>query len=259
MRWLMLGDITGHPGVTAVVRYLPDLVTKHRPDLVIANAENSAQNGRGITRQAAERLYDAGVEILTLGNHAFDQKDTASWLGDDPRIIRPANLHTSVPGQGYTIVKVNGGTVAVLNLIGPAGIPLGSNPFLFFDQFYKDHSASFDLLFVDFHAEFTSEKLAFGWYADGRATAVIGTHTHVQTADERILPNGTGYLTDVGMTGPRDGVLGVRKETVIRKFIDQLPARFDVADGYLQLSGVLIDIADNGRVTKIERIQQLEG
>ncbi|MHB1682470.1 MAG: TIGR00282 family metallophosphoesterase [Bacilli bacterium] len=254
MKILFIGDVTGRQGLMYVRELLPNLRRLYAPDLVIANGENSAANGRGITENAAEHLYDSGVDAITLGNHAWDQKEVVSLLARDRRICRPANLHPEVPGQGYTVVQVGVQSVAVINLVGRTFMSLADCPFRILDHIIDQLSSVTDHIFVDFHAEATSEKLAMGWYAAGRVSAVIGTHTHVQTADERILPNGTAFLTDVGMTGPRDGILGVERATVIKRFMDQMPARFAVADGPRQLSAVILTVGAGGRASQIERI-----
>ncbi len=254
MRILFIGDVTGKQGLMYVRELLPNLRRHYAADLVVANGENSAVNGRGITEAAAEHLYDSGVDLITLGNHVWDQKEIVSLLSSDRRICRPANLHPETPGQGYTVVQVGVQPVAVVSLIGRTFMNLSDCPFRTLDHIVDQLGPVTDHIFVDFHAEATSEKLAMGWYAAGRVSAVIGTHTHVQTADERILPDGTAFLTDVGMTGPRDGILGVERSTVIRRFIDQMPARFSVADGPRQLSAVLVTVAAGGRATQIERI-----
>lgn len=254
MKILFIGDVTGRQGLMYVRDLLPHLRRSYAPDLVIANGENSASNGRGITETAAEHLYDSGVDVITLGNHAWDQKETVSLLASDRRICRPANLHPDVPGHGYTVVQVGVQPVAVANLVGRTFMNLADCPFRTLDHMVDQLSSVTDHIFVDFHAEATSEKLAMGWYATGRVSAVVGTHTHVQTADERILPNGTAFLTDVGMTGPRDGILGMERSTVMKRFIDQMPARFSVADGPRQLSAVILTVGAGGRATQIERI-----
>ncbi len=254
MKVLFIGDVTGKPGLQYVKELLPGLIATHHPDLVIANAENSAGNGRGMTSSSSEMLYDFGVEILTLGNHVWDQKDAAALISTDERIVRPANLPSGVPGRGYTVVQVGGRPVAVISLIGRTFMGLADCPFRSFELLLKELDKKIQHIFIDFHGEATSEKLAFGYYVDGRVSAVVGTHTHVQTADERVLPKGTAYITDVGMTGPSNGVLGMKKEIVIRRFLDQMPARFEVADGSRQFSAVLTTFGDDGSASAIDRI-----
>lgn len=255
MKVLFIGDVTGKPGVSCVGDVLPGLLRSEEPDLVVANAENAAPNGRGITGSALSALYDAGVEMITLGNHAWDQRDSYPVIEGDARVVRPANLHRSVPGAGYRICKVNGQRVAVVNLIGRTYMGLYPCPFEAADRILDELAPVARCVLVDFHAEVTSEKLAMGWHLAGRASVVLGTHTHVQTADECILPGGTAYITDVGMTGPRDGILGMKKEIVIRRFIDQMPARFEVADGPCQFCAVVVTLDDGGRATEIRRLR----
>lgn len=259
MNVLFIGDITGQSGMQMVAETLPNLVKEYPVDLVIANAENAAPNGRGITPALAEKLFDSGVEILTMGNHVWDQKEAYALLAKDRRIVRPANFHESAPGVGYTICKVGKFEMAIVNLIGRTYMGLYSCPFAEADKLLTVIQERTPFCFIDFHAEITSEKLALGWHLAGKASAVVGTHTHVQTADERILPGGTAYITDVGMTGPRDGILGVKKELIIRRFIDQMPVRFELAPGFRQFSAVHIELQDNGRATVIKRIAILEG
>ncbi|PWI58247.1 TIGR00282 family metallophosphoesterase [Sulfoacidibacillus thermotolerans] len=254
MKILFIGDVTGKPGLLFVKDRLPQLISEFHPDLVIANAENSAVNGRGITASSVEYLYDCGVEILTLGNHVWDQREALGVIQADERIVRPANLPPGVPGRGYTVCRVAGRSVAIISLIGRTFMGLADCPFRAIDQIFSQLDPAIKHIFIDFHGEATSEKLALGFYVDGRASVVVGTHTHVQTADERILPKGTGYLTDVGMTGPRDGILGMKREVVIRRFLDQMPARFEVADGPRQFSAVLAVLDDQGSARSMERI-----
>ena len=254
MRWLFIGDVTGKPGVAYVSSILPGLIDRLRPDLVVANGENASPAGRGITQAAIALLYDAGVEMITLGNHTWDQRDTHGMIDHDERIVRPLNYHASVPGKGYRVCRVGDRRVAIVNVLGRTHIGLYDCPFASVDRALDELRGVASHCIVDIHAEVTSEKLALAWHLAGRVSAVVGTHTHVQTADERILPGGTAYLTDVGMTGPYNGILGVRREIVIKRFIDQMPARFEVADGPRQFSAVLIDVNETGGATAIERI-----
>lgn len=258
MKILFIGDITGKPGLSYLEKVLPDVVKTHQPDLIVANGENVAWNGRGITPALAEQLYDLGVEIVTMGNHAWDQKEGATLFEEDERVVRPANFLAGLPGRGYTICQVGTQRIAILNLIGRTYMGLYDDPFLTADRMLEEISWVTPFCLVDFHAEVTSEKLAMGWYLAGRVSAVFGTHTHVQTADERILPGGTAYITDVGMTGPRDGILGVKRELIIRRFMDQRPVRFELADGARQFSAVLTDLNDEGRAISVERIYVAE-
>ncbi|TDA69465.1 MAG: TIGR00282 family metallophosphoesterase [Clostridia bacterium] len=251
MRIIAIGDIVGRPGRKAIGSLLPGLRTEYRPDLVIANAENAA-GGNGLTREVADELFEAGIDVLTSGNHIWDKKEIYNFIGDRERLLRPANYPPDTPGHGFCLVPlVRGVKVAVINLAGRAFMPSLDCPFRTADSLVTALREQATAIVVDFHAEATAEKMALGWYLDGRVSAVYGTHTHIPTADARLLPKGTAYVTDIGMTGPRDSVLGIAVEPVIRKFITQLPAKFDVAPGPVVLQGVVIDIADNGQATSI--------
>jgi 2',3'-cyclic-nucleotide 2'-phosphodiesterase len=254
VRILFLGDIVGHPGKQGVEAYLPKLIDHYRPDITIANAENIAPNGRGITAKLAEALFDAEVDILTMGNHVFDQRESLAFIGEDRRVVRPANFPTGAPGQGYTLCKVGKEQIAIINLLGRAFMGDYEDPFRTADRILKEIGDQTKHIFVDMHAEATAEKIALANYLAGRVSAVVGTHTHVQTADERILPGGTAYLTDVGMCGPYDAIIGFQKDGVIQKFLTQMPTRFEVAQGAAQVHGVVIDTLDDGRAKSIERI-----
>lgn len=255
MRILFLGDICGSPGREMVVEYLPRLKRKFQPSVIVANGENAA-NGRGITEKITKELYGAGVHAITLGNHTWDNKEIFDFIDQDSRLIRPANFPKGAPGQGITYITVPEGELAVINLQGRAFLPPLDCPFELADQLVEQARKRTKYILVDFHAEATSEKQAMGWYLDGRVTAVVGTHTHVQTGDDRILPGGTGYLTDAGMCGPMDGILGMEREAVIKKFLTQLPVRFEVATGNKQLNAVLFT-ADKttGKTLKVQRIR----
>lgn len=258
LRLLLIGDIVGRPGRRAVRECLPSLRQKYQLDFVIANGENAA-GGNGLTPAVAEELFSCGIDVLTGGNHIWDKKEVFPLLDAEPRIIRPANYPPGAPGVGYGIFSVREHKVAVINLCGRVFMPDLDCPFRLAESLVTELRAHTPLIVVDFHAEATSEKIAFGWFLDGRVTAVIGTHTHVQTADERILPGGTAYLTDVGMTGPRDGVIGVKKEIVIEKFLSQLPRRFEVASGPYQFNGCVITVdPSSGKAVAIERVQIYE-
>jgi hypothetical protein len=254
MRILFIGDIVGQPGRRMVARHLQHLVAINRVDVVIANAENAAA-GFGITPGVAQELFDLGIGLLTSGNHVWDKKEAEGYLAKEGRVLRPANYPDEVPGSGKHVLRVGDRLVGVVNLQGRAFLPPIDCPFRGADRELAELKPLTDIILVDFHAEATAEKQAFGWYVDGRVSAVIGTHTHVQTADERILPGRTAYITDVGMTGPRDSVIGIRPEDAIPKFLTQMPRRFTVADGPSQLCAILVDIEDNGRASGIQRIQ----
>ena len=259
MRILFIGDIFGRPGRNVVREQLEALVEEHRANLVIANAENAA-GGFGITPALAEEFLELGIEVLTTGNHVWDTREimdyfeTANGSGPARRVLRPANYPAGLPGCGLFEGRTREGVAyAVINLQGRVFMAPNDDPFRTADALLQKTKAK--VILVDFHAEATSEKVALGWYLDGRVTAVIGTHTHVPTADERILPQGTAYLTDVGMTGPYDGVIGVQKEQIITRFLKNLPMRFEAATGNVKLCAVLIDCDEkSGRATAIERL-----
>jgi len=255
----MIGDVVGRPGRKAVKVNLSDLKREFELDLVIANGENAA-GGNGITREAAHELFSAGVDVLTMGNHVWNKKEALDYITQETRIVRPANYPPGAPGAGVNIYKTRRKIkVAVINLAGRAFLQTLDCPFRKADELLEILKGQARVIVVDFHAEATSEKIAMGWYLAGRVSAVCGTHTHVQTADERILPGGTAYITDLGMTGPCDSVIGAKKEIVIDRFITQLPLRFEVASGPFQFNGVIINIdEENGEAVSIRRIQNYE-
>ncbi len=257
MRILFIGDVVGKPGRRALAELLPDLTADVSPDFIVANGENAA-GGIGVTKETALEIFQAGVHVLTLGNHVFARKDVYQFLDEDPRVLRPANYPTGVPGRGWAVYSDESGQpVGVVNLCGRVFMSEHlEDPFRVSDGILEELAAYTKVVVLDFHGEATSEKGAFGRYADGRVTAVVGTHTHVQTADERILPGGTACITDVGMTGPVDSVIGVRKELIISRFLTQMPNKFEVADGESILSAVLVEAdVSTGTASKIERIQ----
>lgn len=253
MNVIMLGDIFGRPGRRVVRQYLPDLIEEFQPILVVANGENAA-GGFGLTRKIATQLFEMGIHVLTSGNHIWDQKEMYSYINEEPRILRPANYPPKVPGFAVYIHRRGDVVVAVLNLIGRVFMGDYDCPFRMADQLLDELSDDVTHVVVDFHGEATSEKIALARYLDGRISALVGTHTHVATADEQILPKGTAYVTDLGMCGPKDGILGVEAETVINKFITQLPARFSVAKGDARLTGVVISLNPDGSAQKISRL-----
>jgi len=255
MKLLFIGDIVGSPGREIVKDYLPRLKRKYQPAFIVANGENAA-NGKGITEKIAKELFEAGVHAITLGNHTWDNKEIFEFIDREERMIRPANFPAGTPGKGITYIKQPEGELAVINLQGRTFLPPLDCPFEKADQLVELARKRTKHIFVDFHAEVTSEKQALSWYLDGRISGLVGTHTHVQTGDERILPQGTAYLTDAGMCGPSDGILGMDREVVIKKFRTQLPVRFEVASGPTQLNGVVITLDKaSGKATKIERIR----
>ena len=259
MRILMIGDIVGRPGRRAILENLNELRREMNIDFVIANGENAAA-GHGITKEIAKQLFNAGVDVFTMGNHVWNKKEIFDYIEKEKRLLRPANYPPGTPGAGYQLYETKKGvTIGVVNVSGRIYMQELDCPFRTMDHILKQLQDQTNLIFVDFHAEATSEKVAMGWYLDGKVTAICGTHTHVQTADERILPNGTAYITDIGMTGPRDSVIGVTTEIVLEKFITQMPRRFEVADTTYQLNAVVIDVnPDNGQALKIDRIFHLE-
>lgn len=255
MRILFIGDVYGSPGRKMVEHYLPRLKEKYRPQITIINGENAA-NGKGITEKIYKQFLEWGAQVITLGNHTWDKKEIFDFIDDAKWMIRPANFPEGTPGKGLTFVNINGQEVAVINLQGRTFLPAIDDPFRKLDALIHEAKQRTNLIFVDFHAEATSEKQALGWYVDGRVSAVVGTHTHTQTADERILPKGTAYITDVGMTGPYDGILGVEREAVINRFLTSLPARFEPdKNGRDQLNGLIVTIDHKtGKATSVERI-----
>jgi len=259
LRLLMIGDIVGRPGRRAVKQNLPDLLGGKKIDLVIANGENAA-GGNGITREVAREILSCGVDVITMGNHVWNQKESYTYIEKESRIIRPGNYPPGTPGRGAGIFKAkNGIDVGVVNISGRVFMQELDCPFRKADELVNGLKGKADIVLVDFHAEASSEKMAMGWYLDGRVSAVCGTHTHVQTADERVLPGGTAYISDVGMTGPADSVIGVKKELVIEKFITQMPRRFEVAEGLFQFNAAIIEIDPlTARAVHIERIQNFE-
>lgn len=255
MRILFIGDIVGSIGREQLQTYLPKLKQKYQPQLTIVNGENAAA-GKGITEKIYKQLLEYGADFLTMGNHTFDKKEIFDFIDQAKKMIRPANYPVGTPGKGINYVNVNGTEVAIINLQGRTFMPAIDDPFRIADQLIEEASKRTPIIFIDFHAEASSEKLALAWYLDGRISAFVGTHTHVQTADNRILDQGTAYITDVGMTGPYDGIIGTEREAVIKRFLTQLPVRFEVTKkGKTQLSGVVIDIDQKtGKAERINRI-----
>ena len=254
MNILFIGDVTGKAGISFVAEVLPQLQRDEKLDLIVANGENAAWNGRGLTVKALEELFDAGVEMVTLGNHTWDQKEIYDRLDRDDRLCRPANFQRNIPGRGHILCDVGGKKVAIINLIGRTFMGLYECPFQTAENLITELEEITSHIIVDFHAEVTSEKLALAWHVAGKVSAIVGTHTHVQTADERILPGGTAYITDVGMTGPRNGVIGLKRELMIRKFINQMPVKHELEDGARQFSAVMITLGESGKATGIKRL-----
>jgi len=252
---LFVADIFGSPGRRAVRDLLPELITSMGIDFVIVNVENAAA-GFGITKDVLQEIRGLGIDCMTSGNHVWDRREALPLLDQDPLLLRPHNYPPGVPGTGSRVFHSRAGVpVGVLNLMGRVFMSAIECPFRVADREVTILHEQAKIVFVDFHAEATAEKIALGWHLDGRVSAIVGTHTHIQTADERILPNGTGYITDAGMTGPHDSVIGVQKELAIRKFLTQLPTRFEPATGDVKLHGVHLEVdEETGRCRHIERV-----
>ena len=254
MRILFIGDIVGGPGRRGLAKLLPGLREELEPDLTIANGENAA-GGVGITERTAEEIFAAGVDLITTGNHVYRHRDAYGFIDDCERLIRPANYPRGNPGRGAAIVPAAGRKVGVLNLSGQLQLAVARSPFPAADaELAELERRGADVLFVDFHAEVTSEKVAMGWHLDGRVAAVVGTHTHVPTADARVLRGGTAFIADVGMTGARQSVLGVEIEDAVGRFVTQMPARFRSAEDDVWVNAVVVDVGDDGRATAIEQV-----
>jgi metallophosphoesterase (TIGR00282 family) len=254
MNILFIGDIFASPGRALVARHLQEIITEEKIQLAIANGENSA-GGFGITPYIADELFSIGLDVITTGNHVWDKKEIFDYLPRNPRLIRPANYPGDLPGSGLLVTKArNGVPVAVIDLQGRVHLPAIDDPFRMADDLLKSLDPAVKVRFVDFHAEVTSEKMAMGWYLDGRVSAVIGTHTHIPTADERILAGGTAYQTDVGMTGPYDSVIGSEKNLAIRRFLTGMPIRLENAKSGAELHAVIITVdPETGHATAIRR------
>jgi len=254
VRILFIADIFGAPGRRAVEMHLAELRARHGVDLVVANAENAA-DGVGVTSRIALKLYTAGVDVITLGNHAYRQREVYPFLESDDRIVRPANPAANAPGRGVAVVEAADGTrVAVINLIGQLFLDAAQSPFEVAAGLVADARSRAKVVLVDFHAEATSEKVALGWHLDGRVLAVVGTHTHVPTADARVLPGGTAYVTDVGMTGPRGGVIGVKKEAAIERFLTLTQVRFETSQDDPWVNAVVVEGDSDGRARSIRQL-----
>ena len=262
MRILFVGDIFGRPGRTIVQERLADLQNQHNVDLTIANGENAA-GGFGITPQIAEELFELGIDVITTGNHIWDKREIMEYMNSANaneaslarRLLRPANYPAGSPGFGWYQGRTRGGVeYGVINLQGRVFMTNNDDPFRVADDLLKKITAK--VILVDMHAEATSEKQAMGWYLDGKVSLVVGTHTHVATADERVLPGGTAYITDVGMTGPHDSIIGMDKSGILQKFLDAMPAKFTVAEGDVRMNTVLLDVDEStGRARSIERLR----
>lgn len=256
MNILFIGDIVGRAGRRAVRKLLTDIQKEYSIDLTIANGENSA-GGFGITEKVAEELYSYGIDCLTMGNHTWNNKDIFNFIENDSRLVRPLNYMPGVPGRGWTMVEVDDFKVGIINLIGQVFMAEANFPVMVFDKYISQINEAADFVIVDFHAEATGEKLAFANYVDGKVEVVVGTHTHIQTADERVLSSGTGYITDLGMTGAVDSILGMKKKKVLKKYTTKLPERYEVGTGQCKLEGAVFQIDDKTKkTTDITRISK---
>ncbi|MFN8163118.1 MAG: TIGR00282 family metallophosphoesterase [Solirubrobacterales bacterium] len=251
MRLLFIGDVVGSPGRRGLRETMPELRERHSPDLVIVNGENSA-GGMGITERTANDMFDAGAGVITTGNHVYRHREAYEFLEREERVVRPANYPQANPGRGHTVVEAGGMRVAVINLSGAVGLKVARMPFDTVDGILDRIEA--DAIVVDFHAEVTSEKVAMGWHLDGRVAAVLGTHTHVPTADGRVLPGGTAFISDVGMTGSRTSVLGVKPEQVLASMITQMPTRFETATEDVWVMGAVVEINQRGLADSIQQV-----
>jgi 2',3'-cyclic-nucleotide 2'-phosphodiesterase len=251
MRVLFIGDVVGGPGRKGLKAAMPALRERYEPDLVIVNGENSA-GGAGITERTANDLIDSGADVITTGNHVYRHREAYDFLSRTERVIRPANYPRANPGRGHVVVEAGGTKVGVINLSGAVGLQVARLPFHEADSILDTLEA--DCAIVDFHAEVTSEKVAMGWHLDGRVAAVLGTHTHVPTADARVLPRGTAFISDVGMTGSRNSVLGVKTEQAVAGFTTQMPVRFDTAEDDIWIMGVAVEVNSKGLADSIEQI-----
>jgi hypothetical protein len=253
VRVLFIGDIVGKPGRAGLAAAMPELRERHSPDAVIANGENTA-GGLGITEKTARELFEVGVDVITTGNHVYRHRDVYDYLNRAERVIRPANYMAGNPGRGYTVIDVGERRLGVINLSGSVQLKAARSPFTEADALLGKLAGDADAIVVDFHAEVTSEKVAMGWHLDGRAAACLGTHTHVPTADARVLPGGTAFITDVGMTGSRAGVIGVRREQAVEAFRTQMPVKFDTADEDVWINGVVVSIDEAGLAESIDQV-----
>jgi 2',3'-cyclic-nucleotide 2'-phosphodiesterase len=253
VKLLFVGDVVGGIGRRTLAALLPEIRDAHQPDFVVVNGENSA-GGVGITQKTARELLETGADAITLGNHAYRHREVYGLLDREERIVRPANYPKGSPGRGHTVVERDGMRLGVLNLSGTVGLHAARSPFPEADAALAELRGRTDAILVDMHAEATSEKVAMGWHLDGRVTACIGTHTHVPTADARLLPGGTAYITDAGMTGPRGGVIGVKRELALERFLSMTNVRFEAADEDPWLNGLLVDADGEGRATAVAQL-----
>lgn len=256
MKVIILGDVVGKPGIRVLCQSLRQLKEKHEAEFVVVNVENAA-DGTGLTPQIGDQILAAGVDVMTSGNHIYDKKDVIKYIENQPRLLRPANYAPETPGRGLWLGSTNSGTqVAVINVQGRVFMPPTDCPFRTADKLIGEIGNRASVIIVDHHAEATSEKMALGRYLDGRVSVVVGTHTHVQTADEQIFANGTAYITDLGMTGPHESVIGVDSQIVIQRFLRGMPNRFETASGDARVNGIVVEMDERtGKAVYIERIQ----
>jgi len=251
MKVLFIGDVVGGPGRRGLAAAMPGLRERHAPGIVVVNGENAA-GGMGITEKTAGALFDAGADVITTGNHVYRHREVYGYLNRSDRVVRPANYPYANPGRGYTAFDVDGTRVGVINLSGAVGLRVARSPFHEADSILEKIECDFAI--VDFHAEVTSEKVAMGWHLDGRVAAVLGTHTHVPTADARVLPQGTAFISDVGMTGSRTSVLGVKPELVLESLITQMPVKFETAEEDVWVMGAVVEVNERGLADSIEHV-----
>ena len=256
MKVLIFGDVVGKPGITVLCQTLRKLKEQHEAEFVVVNVENAA-DGAGITAKIGDEILAAGVDVMTSGNHIYDKREGIAYIETQPRLLRPANYAPDTPGRGLWLGSTNAGTpIAVLNVQGRVFMPPTECPFRTADKLIQEIGNRAAVIILDHHAEATSEKQAMGRYLDGRVSVVVGTHTHVQTADEQVLPGGTAYITDLGMTGPHDSIIGVESQIVIQRFLRGMPNRFETASGDARVSGIIVEINEStGKAVSIERIQ----
>jgi len=255
MNILFIGDIYGRPGRDLITSKLKFLKNELAIDMVIANGENIA-HGKGITQRTATAMFEAGIDVFTSGNHLWDKKESFNYLNEEKRIVKPINYSKNAPGNDFYVFTLSTGEkVGVMNFAGQSFMPVANSPFEKFDEIYPKVKEQTDTIIVDFHAEATAEKRAFGFYLDGKVSAVLGTHTHIQTADEEILPNGTAYITDAGMTGSHNSVIGVKTEIILKKIKNGVPVKYEMAEKGLQINGVVVEIL-KGKAQKIVRLKR---
>jgi hypothetical protein len=257
LKVLFIGDVVGSPGRKIIKQILPEIKKENSIDFCIANGENAA-GGKGITYVVAQELYSSGIDALTMGNHVWSKSEVLTFIDEDNKIVRPANYPEELPGKGSTIISNGSASIGILNIMGRIFMEGIDSPFKSAEKEIKELKKSTKVIIVDMHAEASSEKCAVAWHLDGKVSCVLGTHTHVQTSDERILPFGTAFITDVGMTGPHDGIIGVDKDIILNRFLTHMPIRHELAKGRIQFNSVILEIDEkNGKTIKIERFNQI--